>query len=228
MRYSAEVRPHQLLPSVLTLFLLAACDAQTDQPTLPRNTQIIDRSVDGAATNGFRAHVALHWNHGFESLPQGAVSISITTNTVTIDPKPPHNWCDPKFKYFTAVNVGAGPLWIAGPMELRDISGQTMPTLRPELVSAAAYPPNLRFSAIHNNQRKGEGFSHLRMPMAFWRESFQFGSFNLGEYFKVTKPGEYRLKVWPKIYEKSKRDGDLLERIDLPPVSVSFTYQPSP
>ncbi len=46
----------------------------------------------------------------------------------------------------------------------------------------------------------------------------------LTDYFDIKEPGQYTFTVWPKIYKHSSTNTDICNRIDLPPVSVTFKW----
>jgi hypothetical protein len=51
-------------------------------------------------------------------------------------------------------------------------------------------------------------------------------SFQLDDFFDLRQPGEYTVRVWPKIYKLSTQSTNLCERIDLPPISVGIRWEP--
>ena len=54
------------------------------------------------------------------------------------------------------------------------------------------------------------------------------GRFKLSDYFAITNAGEYRLTVWPKIFTRALTNKDLCERVDLPPVTITFQWPIEP
>ena len=201
--------------------LIGRCGAQTNQIVMPSGDRVTLKSA-GVETNGFSAGITLRWTHGLGELPDISSGIglkpSIATNNPPGQSKPPHDWFSPGFVYFASEKL------MCGPMELRDAKGRQMPSLKPQVTLSNAYPLTLKFSALWG-QRPGAGGLHRdKMPMPIFRETLNLPLFHLKDYFKVKEPGDYQLVIWPKIYKKSETNGDVLQRIDLPPITVNFKW----
>jgi hypothetical protein len=136
-----------------------------------------------------------------------------------------------------------------GPIELRDGTGRRLRLLKPQVASSNAYP------ATYNSQT--ERSNHFRLiqwypgpkifpPPLFATSTrselvrFQLGGqerppgstlfvrwFQLAEYFDLKDSGEYTLTVWPKIYRRSETNRDICIRMNLPPVTASFRWEPA-
>lgn len=124
--------------------------------------------------------------------------------------------------------------------------------LNPDVSSLKAYPPTYSLQTEHGHYlgRFKHGYSGpgvFPLPLFFTiprteMVRFQLGRdsrakgtppvaslyrrcFQLGDYFELKEPGEYKLTVWPKIYRRSATNDDICQRIDLPPVSVTIKWQ---
>jgi len=180
----------------------------------------ISKSRTGGETNGFCARVSLHWAHGYSGLPLVTVAIVGTSNIITSAApatKRPHDWFEPRFSYYVITRG------LPGPMELKGADGHSVAAKKGSPLSADRFPPSLRFSDLSTQQMK-EGKRSLKMPLALWKPVTALPMLPLRDLFTVSKSGTYRLTVFAKVYRKSDLDGDLLNRIDLPPTSLSFEY----
>jgi hypothetical protein len=128
-----------------------------------------------------------------------------------------------EWPYYMATNS------FPGPMELRDSEGRVVEMLKPELCSADAYPAQYNWSAEHNSvwRRTGAYLGSDIFPSIILGTSTtsEVGRFDLGNYFAIATPGEYRLTVWPKIYKRVAKTNDLCLRIDVPPVTATIKVE---
>jgi hypothetical protein len=123
-----------------------------------------------------------------------------------------HGW-----KYFMATNL------ISGPMELCDAMGHKMPSLNPDCVSPEKWPSQYHLLEVWRSLiDKYKAYSGPPMPLPLAAQDIQISSFHLIDYYKIEKPGEYKLTIWPKIYKRVSPSNDICERIDIPPVSIDF------
>jgi hypothetical protein len=122
-----------------------------------------------------------------------------------------------------------------GPIELQDASGKKLLLLKPKVSSLESYPNNFSFTKLYENwQQELNGKPVLmepRMPgdcepdfLCENSKPYQVCYFQLTDYFKVEKAGEYKLIIWPKIYEQSETNKDFYERIDIPPVNIPVQW----
>jgi len=115
-----------------------------------------------------------------------------------------------------------------------------------DVSSLAAYPATYSLEAAYGNYfRRFIFFNGLTpFPMPLFVTSprsdlvrFQLGAkkpyptatlyqrcFELENYFDLSKPGQYKFTVWPKIYQRTATNHDLCRRIDLPPVTATFEW----
>ena len=119
-------------------------------------------------------------------------------------------------KYFDAQNS------FIGFIELKDSDGNKIPLLKTNVNSQAAYPNTYSLHQARmesNNHNMGP-----ELPYAITGSDPEAGNFHLQSYFKIENPGDYLLTVWPKIYKKSETNQDIVQRIDLPPVTIPIKW----
>jgi hypothetical protein len=151
-----------------------------------------------------------------------------------------------RWQYFMATNS------IYGPMILYNSNGISVPMLKPEINKLNAYPDRFFLRAMGKELDRSRYGRDRPEPL---RETMNYGKYytafsttiNLSKIFNVKTPGEYKLKVWPKIYqcdvtnnlvnERSWRayecqcvqcsatNDDICERIDLEPVLIPIKWQ---
>jgi len=137
-----------------------------------------------------------------------------------------------------------------GPVEIRDASGVQIPLIKSNVSALTNYPASYSLKAERSDYfRRSElhfGPNVFPIPvMAFSPRSemfrfelctitqseeprlndpFAVAPESLINYFDIREPGEYTFTVWPKIYKRVSTNSDICERIDLPPVSVTFNW----
>lgn len=209
----------QVLLSIVAIPLAGACGEQTVKSAAPTidHTKVV--SVE-AETNGIKARLTMAWVHGFSELPRISATVTlkseIATNASSLTTKRTNDWYGPMFTYFVFERT-------LGPMELQDAKGQKLRTLKPKVTAADAYPSSASLRALWVSQRHGDLGRH-KMPWVLTRSTLDLPLFNLRDYYEIAKPGDYQLTIWPKIYKKSDTNGDLLQRIGLPPISMTFKF----
>jgi hypothetical protein len=114
------------------------------------------------------------------------------------------------FLYFRPTNL------FCGPIELQDSFGKKIPSSKPRVISDDPYPSvfSLNVAREHNPS------SAMLFPSPLVNSPDLLARFEVGDYFDVKEPGEYKLTVWPKIYKRLSADDDKCQRIDLPPVTA--------
>ena len=120
-------------------------------------------------------------------------------------------------KYFNATNS------FIGFIELKDSGGDKMPLLKTNVNSHVAYPNSYSLHQAHTDLNKGISMGP-ELPYSITGSDPEAGNFHLQNYFKIEKPGDYQLTVWPKIYKKSETNQDIVQRIDLPPVTIPIKW----
>lgn len=203
---------------IRVLFLVCACFIGEINHTLADQTE-----VWGMETNGISAGIR---DMSFGGAQEVWVTLKLFTGN-SVNPldlqftnvsKSPFWW---RFKYFKATNS------FCGPIELQDATGHEVPLLKPEIDDLEAYPTSYSLKAANYIlTSKYHGFysgpplpTYLRLP------SNTLCSFYLKDYFKLEKPGKYKLTVWPKIYKRVSPTNNICQRIDIPPVTVTINWQ---
>jgi hypothetical protein len=131
-----------------------------------------------------------------------------------------HDIYNNSWSYFEATNS------FCGPIELKDVNGQTMSLMKPTVSSPEAYPKTYSLSEewkLHflTNHPTYSGGAMIFPPPLIGNVS-KLAEFQLQDYFEIKQPGQYELTVWPKIYERSATNSDICERVDLPAVSINI------
>ena len=125
-------------------------------------------------------------------------------------------------KYRVAKYFGA-PNSFFGFVELKDSEGRKMALLKPQANSQAAYPDSYSIQQARIDLNKGISMGP-ELPGVITGSDPVAGNFHLQNYFKIEKPGDYQLTIWPKIYKKSETNQDIVQRIDLPPVTIPIKW----
>lgn len=119
--------------------------------------------------------------------------------------------------YFRPTNL------FCGPVELLDPSGKPVPCLKTGLISINDYPPSFSF---------GEAKKHNPHPPTIFPSPLivtpdLLAKFPVADYFAIKQIGDYKLTVWPKIYERASTNDDMCKRIDLPAITMAISIKPS-
>lgn len=119
---------------------------------------------------------------------------------------------------------------LCGPMLLYDAKGNSLKPLKPEVNRLSAYPDRFSLSQVERILQKPVG--NIDLPIRFWQFSPDVGpgayapSFYLNDYFDIQTPGNYELRVWPKLYRSSATNDDIFERLDLPVLKIPLNLNP--
>lgn len=217
------------------IFAVTVLYCQSTEVKALAGTQLV-----GAVTNGLSAEIRLvDWSHsgagidvnrqnGFDllvgvyvrrqaELPMNVLAVSSPGSTQPI-------------YYWGATNS------FCGPMELTDLSGKKMRLLKPDVNSSAAYPDCFNLFQLRQNWwKKNQNHAAVWMLPApgekltgFLRENgrfYQLSSFYLGDYFKLRGAGEYKLTIWPKVYERSATNDEYFDRVDLPAMTIPIHWK---
>ena len=124
-----------------------------------------------------------------------------------------------RWPYVQATNA------LCGPMLLYDANGHGVPSLRPEVNRLSAYPD--RFSLRRVTRIFSKPIESEMIPIRYWEchpghtggKGF-LAPFILEDFFDVQAPGNYELRVWPKLYRCSSTNDDICERLDLPVLKI--------
>jgi len=173
----------------------------------------------GEETNGIRARINLDVANNL--LISAHVQIKLDTNMHSMsfqaaelskrDPSG-HGW-----KFFMATNL------FSGPMELSDSAGHKMQSLNPDCTFPEMWPHKYHLFAISAGLiDKHRIYSGPSMPLPLSLSDMQIFSFHLADYYKIKEPGNYKLTIWPKIYQRVSPTNDICERIDIPPVTIDL------
>ena len=114
-----------------------------------------------------------------------------------------------------------------GPLELLDGDGHKVPLLKPGVNSLGAYPSSFKLLEMREILMSRHQRGRYDGPLLPWpcvSANTQFKMFHIAEYFKLSKLGEYKLTVWPKIYKLTSTNDDLCERIDVPSVIIPIEW----
>ena len=174
-----------------------------------------DSIVQAINTNVTRASIDIASFHGKQL-------ISVSLNIGPFNPQ----YKNKRFIYYIATNFKMTNSF-CGPIELKDAEGHNVPLLRPEINSLEAYPASTRVSEMGAFLHGNGGdviYSGPPLPIAIRWSPFPLCDFYLTDYFKVEKPGDYKLTVWPKIYQRIAPTNDICCRIDLSPITTTITW----
>lgn len=197
----------------------------------------------GTATNGFVGGIMVEYEGNNEARPKIAVYAHLAFDTNQSEPtvyselmstkpimsgvfgmtdaKEPVQQED-RFVCFKGTNH------FCGPMVLQNMNGEMIEPTTPALTFFQSYPKQFgRRQATMDAQRGERAFASEplfdtlvgRMPL--------LAQFYLDEHFKLEKPGNYRLTIWPRIYVHRpwiSKTNDLCERVDMSPVSVNIKW----
>ena len=120
--------------------------------------------------------------------------------------------------YFLATNS------FCGFIELRDQSGDKITLLKPEMNLPESYPNSYNLKIANRLLMEKTSYIGADKPGCLSGTDPEQCRFHLKDYFKIEKPGDYQLTVWPKIYKRSETNRDLCDRIDLPPVTIPIKW----
>jgi hypothetical protein len=208
---------------ILALVVVGLCSEGSARRPEARTGRAIDRWIDGPETNGFHARLALSWSHGFTDLPLVDVAVvGASTNLTKPHPSTPNNWFEPAFTYYIAPND------LPGPFELKDAAGRLVPERIKAAGSAASFPMSVRLKDIWIQPEIRKANSRWKMPTALTHPETSLRPLLLKDLFSIRTEGTYELTLLPVIYRKSGTNGDILLRMDLPPVSLKFRYELPP
>jgi hypothetical protein len=206
-------------------FLSNVWAAPTNQTTSPIPGAVPSPEWNwGMPTNGVCGSAEVVWDQGVSNLPIIDVRV-INTNLLgfsgekqTTDPHDALAFFRQVIAdtalYFSPTN------FFCGPVELNDASGKLVPLRKPEVSSMESYPEFFSIANARKHNPRPETF----FPVALSSWSSCLIQFQLGDYFDLKEPGQYRLIVWPKIYKRPDTNSDIARRIDLPPVSVTIKW----
>lgn len=185
---------------------------------------------DGSATNGIYAsgkYVA-HYPGGGNIIRLFVHFRPPSTNIPAISPFPRvveesngiKTYSNPIFdgKYFVATNS------FCGFVELRNESEDVITLLKPEMNLQESYPDSYNLKISNRILMEKISYMGADKPGCLSGTDPEQCRFHLKDYFKIEKPGDYQLTVWPKIYKRSETNSDLCERIDLPPVTIPIKW----
>jgi len=117
--------------------------------------------------------------------------------------------------------------WIerfCGPMVLKDASGTEVCPKHPSLCSFQSYPPKFSQTQLSEEAARRIGIGSVPTPEILLGRMPLLASFDLDEHFLLTRPGEYQLTVWPRIYKRAATNDDFWIRIEVPPVTISIAW----
>lgn len=172
----------------------------------------------GTSTNGIHASAKYSSNYIGDEGPIVSVFIhfaSPSTNIEYVSAFKPGKYG--VAKYFGTTNS------FVGFVELKNTNGDKISMLKPWLNFPNAYPDSYSLELARLNLNKGISMGP-ELPGVITGADPEVGNFHLKRLFLIENPGEYQLTLWPKFYERSEVNHDLMERIDLPPVIVPIHW----
>lgn len=112
-------------------------------------------------------------------------------------------------------------------IKLSDTLGRSLPaaTLRPGSIEPFADSFSLKCARYHFQAQFGVYSGPSLPPRSLGIGDAILGTIGLTNYFQVESPGQYVLTVKPKIYKRVFQDSDLVQRIDVPAVTVRFKWE---
>lgn len=187
-------------------------------PERERLSALLQETYLGAPTNGLMAAVSIQYDTNQPPHVKAVIYVhqDFDTNSVPLRPTSPDflkmksNWIWDKTNlgsvYFLATNAFPG-----GVIELRDQDGNQISSLKPKE----------DFCDFYDRRYLGEdGPFKRRLAEPALGPRPRLGAFDVNDFFKITKSGEYTLTVWAKIYKQVSEEYGLCQRIDLPPVTI--------
>ena len=225
------------LMAAILLFLPGDGGAQVlaTNASEPRR-QLLNMSATGAPTNGLRAEIFMEWPEGQMKLAETTVYVlgvpGWTNDNISLTNKSDKDWlieymvklANSDWLYYKPTNA------FCGPIELVDAGARKCELLTPEVSLAESYPDSYSFALangayIWRHPYSGGAYD---FPTPIVEPLSKTAQFRIADYFAITNAGAYRLTVWPKIYKRSSTNKDLCERIDLPPVTITFQWLSEP
>jgi len=183
----------------------------------------------GAATNGISGGIRVALGVGRPLV----VSVFVTNANLQETSPMDDSATNPAMAFIEKVE---GPDWLyymptnsfCGPIELRDVRGSGVPPIEAKARQTNAYPAQYDLSLERSNylHRKeamlGPGL--FPDPVLGIASTSELIRFEVGKYFDLKEPGEYKLTVWPKIYRRIATNNEVCRRIDVPPVSATLKW----
>ncbi len=123
-----------------------------------------------------------------------------------------------------------------GPIDLRDSDGNEIPLLKSNVTSPGCYPDTLNWQQMNDDYIRqlkshpdmlGVPSMSGKLPENFLSVAgarYILVEFYLNDYFELKEDKEYQFTVWPKLYELSSTNGDVYQRIDIPPVTIPIQW----
>lgn len=212
-----------IITSVLLPCVSKAQGNQTNEP--------IQELVRGEATNGIHGEIEVTWTRNQIKLPEITIFVANTNTNETFNAhEGGTNWWkdfadrveNNDWLYYVATNS------FCGPISMCDGNGKELSLLKPDVSLLTAYPDSYSLNVEHwhylSRYKVYLGAGVFPPPLMTYSNSSQLAQFQLGDYFDIKSPGEYKLTVWPKIYERESTNDDICRRIDLPPVTVTIKW----
>jgi hypothetical protein len=188
----------------------------------------------GEPTNGISADVNIHSATAGSSKETISVIVCIRRHgeTLTFPPTNATRHLIGSY-YWGATNM------FCGPMELRNEQGEKVSLLKPEILLPEFYPAKYDLRPLYDDFFKkflstAGSYPNVicpgRVPYDFLCKNdawYSYTNFKLQDYFKIKRVGTYKLTIWPVIYKRHGVTGDIFEKIEVPPVTVSYLITPN-
>jgi len=221
-----KIRLLLLRLSVSILFLFAVgkltADVSNQVDTVIYSVQNKMWKIEGAATNGISGDLSIMCG----GLSRAWITVYLKRQGDQLLPEGTN--CP---VYWEATNS------FCGPIRLIDANSNQVTSLKPIYSLPTSYPASLSMRQI--NEDFGRQLIKYKYILAFPKvpgypgrdflrdpnRDYQLTAFNLSDYFKPEKAGEYKLTVWPKIYKQSETNKDIYDRIDVPSIIVTIKWE---
>jgi hypothetical protein len=218
----AKVHYSSLLIASVIAFCIRVTAEETNLPAPIPGYLRSDHWNWGTWTNGVCGEAMVIWDPDHNMLP--GVQVSIVNSNAPLA-------MNSNVDTLTATELvfGNSSLYFAptnlfcGPVELKNTEGRTIPTTRPDLALAAAYPRCISLRLAEYQKPPISGGKILPGQLLSWHA--QLARFPVNDLFRLEENGVYTLTVWPRIYQRAATNTDECCRLDLPPVSVRFEWR---
>ena len=217
----SEIRFTGLLIASAMAFCIRVTAEETNLPAPIPGYLRSDHWNWGKSTNGVFGEAMVFWDSDHNMLP--GVKVSIVNSNAPFAMNSNVDLLTAMELAFSNSSLYFAPTNLfCGPVELRNAEGRRIPTTRPDLTLAAAYPRCISLR-LAKSQKPTSGGRILPGQLLSWHA--QLARFPLNDLFRLEENGVYTLTIWPKVYQRAATNVDECCRLDLPPVSVCFEWR---
>jgi hypothetical protein len=169
-----------------------------------------------AVTNGIYVSAKVVDDRSMHEPYRILMTIRFTPPNTNVDASVFQRGPGPRAIFFRSTNS------FPGYVSLRDMAGNEIPLLKPQVNATNAYPATYDLREVSRLLMNLIG-TGPPLPYVIGGGTADL-SFLLTDYFRPEKLGKYELTVWPMIYKRTNADSFVCHRIDLPAVTVSIDY----